>query len=178
MMRAASHVLAAFLWLVLFGALWRVTPFDIIAPHVALLVALYLGASVRGQVWESTAASLVIGYLHDVIDGGPRFLGAFVLATVCLLARVATARLLVRGATFIMVFSWIGALAAVALTWLMRVSVGDAAPSFAHEVPAALGSTVLTALMAPVVFRMGRWIDARFARTQREREALRDGYLT
>jgi cell shape-determining protein MreD len=141
MMRAASHVVAAFLWLVLLGALWRVTPFDIVAPQVALLVALYLGASVRGQVWEATAASLVIGYLHDVIDGGPRFLGAFVLGAVCFLARLATARLLVRGATFIMVFTWIGAVAAVALTWLLRVVVGDAAPSWEHEVPAALGSS-------------------------------------
>jgi hypothetical protein len=32
--------------------------------------------------------------------------------------------------------------------------------------------------VAPLVFRLGRWIDARFARTEREREALREGYLT
>jgi hypothetical protein len=176
-MRAAAHVLAAFLLIVLTGALWRVVPADVVAPQVGLLVALYLGASVRGQVWEATAAALAVGYLHDIVDGGPRGLFAFVLGAVCLLARVATARLLVRGTVFIMVFTWSGAAVAVVLTWVLRAALGGAV-RVVDELPAALGSTVVTALAAPLVFRIGRVIDARFARTQREREALREGYLT
>ena len=176
-MRAATHVVAAFLLSVLAGAFWRVMPFDVVAPQVALLVALYLGASVRGQTWEATAAALAIGYLHDIVEGGPRGLAAFVLGAVCLLARLATARLLVRGTVFIMVFSWSGAVVAAVMTWIVRAA-GGGTVRLADELPAAFGATVLTALVAPVVFRVGRTIDARFARTQREREALREGYLT
>ena len=40
------------------------------------------------------------------------------------------------------------------------------------------GSAALTGVVAPFVFRMCRAVDARFARTEREREALREGYLT
>lgn len=176
-MRIIALMTAAFLLVVFVGAAWRVTPFDVVTPDVALLVALYLGASVRGQAWEVTVAALCIGYLADVVGGLPRGLGAFVLGATCLLARAATARLLVRGTIFTTVFCLIGALAAAALTFALRASFGQLG-RLAIEVPAALGSALLTALLAPMVFRICRWIDARFARTAREREALRDGYLS
>ena len=175
-MRVIAHMTAAFLLVVVVAALWRLTPFDVVTPDVALLVALYLGASVRGQAWEVTIAALCIGYLADVVGGAPRGLGAFVLGATCLLARVATARLLVRGTVFTTVFCLVGALFAAALTFGLRAGFG-ALGRLAIELPAALGSSLLTAFFAPLVFRICRWIDARFARTAREREALREGYL-
>jgi rod shape-determining protein MreD len=176
-MRILTHIAAAFLLLVLLGGLWRIMPFDVITPDLALLVALYLGASVRGHVWEATAAALVIGYLGDVLAVAPRGLGAFVLGAICLLARLATARLLVRGTIFTAVFCLIGALAASALAFIVRASFGELGP-IDRELPAAFGSVLLTAALGPAVFRVCRWIDARFARTARERQALREGYLS
>jgi rod shape-determining protein MreD len=175
-MRVIAHMTAAFLLVVFFGAAWRVTPFDVVTPDVALLVALYLGASVRGQAWEVTVAALCIGYLADVVGGAPRGLSAFVLGASCLLARLVTARLLLRGTLFTVSFCLSFALTAAALTIGLRAIFGSLG-RLAVEIPAALGSALVTALLAPLVFRFCRGIDARFARTAREREALREGYL-
>jgi rod shape-determining protein MreD len=177
-MRTVTHVLFAFALTVVAGSVWRVAPFDVAAPDLAVLVALYLGASVRGHAWEATLAALLIGYLADVVGGAPRGLGALVLGSTCLLARLATARLLVRGTIFTAVFSWLGALFASAATLLARAAYGARAGDLDRELAAALGATVLTAVLAPLVFRACRGIDARYARTAREREALREGYLT
>ena len=174
-MRVVAHITAAFLLVVFVAAAWRVTPFAVIIPDVALLVALYLGASVRGQAWEVTVAALVIGYLADIVGGAPRGLGAFILGTACLLARLATGRLLVRGTIFTIVFCMLGAFAAAALSFGVRALFGELG-RLAIELPAALGSALLTAFLAPTVFRTCRWIDARFARTARERQALREGF--
>jgi rod shape-determining protein MreD len=174
-MRVIAHIGAAFLLVALFGAAWRVTPFDVVTPDVALLVALYLGASVRGHAWEVTSAALVIGYLGDIVGGAPRGLGAFVVGACCLLARLATARLLVRGTIFSAVFCFVGAIVAAALTFGLRAAFGELG-RLGVEIPAAIFSALLTGAFAPATFKLCRWIDARFARTAREREALREGY--
>jgi rod shape-determining protein MreD len=176
--RVLAHIAAAFALLILIGGTWRVLPFDIIAPTPALVVAVFLGASVRGRLWESTLAALLIGYLDDVLAGAPRGLAAFVLGTTCLLTRLATARLLVRGSVFISVFTFVAAITAAALTLAVRAAFGVPGPPLELEVMNVVGSSFLTALVAPPIFRLCRGIDARFARTEREREALREGFLS
>ncbi len=178
MMRIFAHIGVCFVLLLGVGALWRVTPFEVVAPNVALLFALYLGVSGRSTLWEATVAVLAIGYLHDVLAGAPRGLASLVLGVLCILARVVTARLLVRGAVFVAVVAFLGALAAAVLTLLVEIAFDAAVAPFAAEVVAAVGSAALTALVAPAGFRLCRSVDALFARTQREREALREGYLT
>jgi rod shape-determining protein MreD len=177
-MRILTHIAVAFVLLVIVGAVWRVTPFEVVAPDVALLAALYLGVSIRSPLWEATVAVLAIGYVHDVLAGAPRGLGALVLGAVCILARVVTARLLVRGVVFISVLAFVATIAAAVLTLLVEVLFDAAVAPLGAELVAILGSAVLTALIAPAGFRLCRAVDARFARTQREREALREGYLT
>jgi rod shape-determining protein MreD len=176
--RILAHIGCCFLLLILVGALWRVTPFEVVVPDVALLFALYLGVSGRSTLWEATFAVLVIGYVHDVLAGAPRGLDSLVLGTMCILARVVTARLLVRGAAFVAVVGFVGAVAAGVLGLLVEVAFDAPVAPFGAEVVAVLGSAALTALVAPAGFRLCRAIDARFARTQREREALREGYMT
>jgi rod shape-determining protein MreD len=177
-LRILAHIAAAFLLVALCGGVWRIFPFDVVAPDPALVIAVFLGASARGRVWECTVAALVIGYLGDVLGGGPRGLGAFVLGSTCLLARLATGRLLVRGSLFVAVFTFGAAVAAATLTLAARAAFGGASGPLDREVVSVVGSAFLTALIAPAIFRLGRGIDARFARTEREREALRDGFLT
>ncbi len=177
-MRILFHIGAAFLLLVVTGGLWRILPFDVVAPDLALIVAVYLGASLRGRAWECTIAALTIGYIDDVLSGTPRGLYAFVLGATCLVTRLATARLLVRGGIFTAIFVFVASVAAAALTLVARAAFGRGASPLSLEVMSIVGSAFLTALVAPAVFRLCRWIDARFARTEREREALRDGFLT
>ncbi|HKA87871.1 MAG TPA: rod shape-determining protein MreD [Haliangiales bacterium] len=176
-MRVAVHVLLAFLWTVLLGALWRLTPFELAAPDVALLYALFLGASSRGKVWEATLGAIVIGYLADVVGGAPPGLGAFVLGLLCVLVRMLSSRLLLRGALLTAVLSFVAAAAAGVATWAIRAAGGVGVGPLSRELAVALGSALLTAFLSPIVFRASRGVDARFARTQREREALREGYL-
>lgn len=176
-MRLGAHIGSCFVLLVLVGALWRITPFEVIAPDFALLFAVYLGITPRSSIGEAVAAALACGYLHDVLAGAPRGLGSFVLGAMCVLARLVTARLLVRGGLFVAVFSFVAAGLAAVILLLVRLPLDAPIGSASAELVAALGSSALTALVAPAVFRLCRTIDARFARTQREREALREGFL-
>jgi rod shape-determining protein MreD len=177
-LRILAQVAAYFVLAVLLGALWRITPFEVVAPDVALLFVLYIGiTAARATLPEATFAALVIGYLHDVLAGAPRGAGAIVLGAVCILCRLATARLLVRGRLFIGGFAFVGSLAAALGTVFVRVTFDAPVGGFGAELITALEAAAMTALFAPPVLRLCRWIDAKLARTQREREALREGYL-
>jgi len=177
-MRILAHIATYFLLAVVVGAVWRVTPFEVVAPDVALLFALYLGiTSGRSSLLEATIAANMIGYLHDVLAGVPRGLGAVVLGAMCILSRFSTARLLVRGGFFIAGFAFVFSIAASLAMIALRVYLEAPVGAFASELVTAIGTGVLTAIVAPPVLRLCRFIDAKFARTQREREAIRDGYL-
>ena len=116
MMRIVVHVGCSFVLTVLLGALWRLTPFEMIVPNLPLLYALYLGASSRNPIWEAAAAAIVIGYLGDVVTGAPRGVGAFALGTVCILTRLVSIRLLFRGWLLVAVLSFVAAAVAGLLT--------------------------------------------------------------
>jgi rod shape-determining protein MreD len=176
-MRVLLHIVSAFLLIVLTGGVWRVLPFDVVAPDLGLVVAVYLGASLRGQAWEHTMAAMTIGYLADVVVGAPRGLGALVLGCACLLTRLGTARFLVRGSLFTGVFVFAAGIVSGSLTLLLRAAFGATGAPLSLEVMSVVGSAFLTAVLAPGVFRICRAIDGRFARTEREREALREGFL-
>jgi len=177
-MRVLAQTVAYFFVAVLLGALWRVTPFEVVAPDIALLFVLYLGVTAaRATLPEVTFAAILIGYLHDVLAGAPRGEGAIVLGAVCILCRISTARLLVRGRLFVAGFAFVGSLAAALVGAFVRVTFDESVGRFLPELLTAVEVAALTAIFAPPVLRICRWIDAKLARTQREREALREGYL-
>jgi len=177
-MRILSLLAAYFVVAVLVGALWRVTPFEVAAPDVALVFALYLGITGgRATLWEATVAALMVGYVHDVLAGAPRGLGSLILGGMCILVRFATARLLVRGTGFIAGFAFVGSLIASAAVAAVRISFDAPTFGIGRELVTALGTAALTAAAAPPILKLCRFIDSRFARTQREREALREGLL-
>lgn len=177
-MRVLLQIAAYFAVAVVVGALWRATPFEVVAPDIALLFALYLGITAgRSTIWEATLAALMIGYVHDVLAGAPRGLGSLVLGAMCIMTRFTTARLLVRGTFFISGFAFVGSVLASAAIVIVRISFDAPLGGPAREIVTALGTAALTALAASPVLRLLRYIDARLARTQRERQALREGYL-
>ncbi len=169
-------MLGAFVFIALTGALWRVTPFEIIIPDVGLVFALYFGVTARGKAVEAVIAAMIVGYLADVLADAPRGLHATVFGTICLLGRLAASRLLLRGSLIVGVFTLVWSAAAGLAIVALRTGYGEAGP-WQRELLAAAGSALCTAVVAPLIFRFCRRLDGRFARTSREREAAREGWV-
>jgi hypothetical protein len=177
-MRLASHIGVAYVILVITGAVWPVLPFQVVAPNIAIVFAAYLGITARGRITDPTIAALMIGWLADLLTGTPRGLTATICGVTCILSRVTTTRLLVRGWVFIASLAGVSALLAYVLTIAIRAYFSPHMPfAIARHAIVAVGSAFLTAVVAPGIFRLCRSVDSRFARTEREREAVREGYL-
>jgi rod shape-determining protein MreD len=177
--RTTAHVLLGFLWIVFLSAIWRVTPFAVIAPDVTVLIALYLGlTAARSSLPPAVLGAILLGWLADVVLGSPRGIGALAAGVTCFACRALTGRLLLRGATLLALFAFLGALLSQLVMVLVKSYLGAEGTTVGRQATVMLGSALMTGAIAPLVFRMCRAVDAKFARTEREREALREGYLT
>ncbi|MFH0902286.1 MAG: hypothetical protein V2A73_16770 [Pseudomonadota bacterium] len=177
-MRLAVQIVLAYLLMVFFGALWLVVPHPYsMAPLVPVIYALYLGAGARERLPIATFGAAIIGYLGDLLSSSPRGLMAFVCVVICIAGRGISSRLLLRGRLFVAVLGFVSSLVALGLVLLIRVCFGLPFGNLVGWSWAAIGSAVTTALLSPLVFRLCRSLDSVFARTQREREAIREGYL-
>jgi hypothetical protein len=182
-MRIAAHVVIAYLLLVVTGAIWRITPFDVIAPDITLVFAVYLGMSGRSMLAQSTAGIVIVGWLADLLGGAPRGLSSVVMGVVCILCRLASSRLLLRGRLYIATFCLIAAVGANLLILGVRAYFsgsggGHLVGDVGDELIVIFGGALVTAALSPLLFKLCRLVDARFARTEREREAVKEGYLS
>ncbi len=196
-MRVAAQVLLAYALMVVCGAIWHRIA-DVLEPVLRLhhaipdLVALssvYLGLTARQQLVPATCGAVIIGYLGDLLLGTPRGTQALVAGVVCLFGHVIHRRLIVRGLLRTAILGAFAGLAAGLLGMLTRAYAGhlptalaatdsataSAAGSLIGQLGVLVWAALLTGLAGPVVFRLCRRLDARFARTQREREAAREG---
>jgi hypothetical protein len=73
-------------------------------------------------------------------------------------------------------FSFVTGLLAGLLVLILRAYVG-ALPTVGSELGPLLVSAGFTAALGPLVLRLCRLIDARFARTRRERDAALEGII-
>jgi len=176
-MRRVALVLLGYVLVVLLGPLWRITPFEVVVPNLALIMAAYLGITARESMAGATAAAVAIGYVSDLLGGSPIGLSMFLAGVGCIGARLVTARLLVRGRGFIFVLLASMSLVAAGLSYFLRAYHGAGRSPLANELLIALGCALVTGTLAVPVFRFCRMVDARFARTEREREAVREGFL-
>jgi cell shape-determining protein MreD len=176
-MRRAALVLLGYLLLIVLGAAWRITPFEVTVPNLSLIMAAYFGITAREHIAGATLAAIVVGYLSDLVGGSPLGLSALIAGVGCMGARLVTARLLVRGRGFIFVLLSSMSLVAAGLSYGLRAYHGAGRAPLANEALIALGCAVVTGVLALPVFRLCRSVDARFARTEREREAVREGFL-
>src|SRR5262249_31304016 len=110
----------------------------------------------------------------DLLLGTPRGLQAVVAGIICVLGHLIHRRLLLRGRVVTMLLA--------AFTGLCAGLVGTPIRWFAGHLPdggdaigAMVQAALVTGLIGPLVFRLCRAVDARFARTHREREAAREG---
>jgi cell shape-determining protein MreD len=174
--RVAFQVLLAYALLLVLGALWRKLPIAA-APDLAALFAVYLGLTARTQLAPSTAAAIVCGYLGDLLMGTPRGLLALSSGLLCASAFLIHRRLLVRGRLLVMVLSALTGMAAGLIQIAARAWLGLPLGTPGAELITLLWSGLMTGLAGPLVFRLCRLLDARFARTDREREAALAGVI-
>jgi len=170
-MRIAAHVFLAYALVLVLAAVWRQLPIARAAPDVVALVAVYLGLTARSRLAPPTAGAVVLGYLGDLLIGTPTGLLSLTAGLVCIVGHLVHRRLLVRGTLFTMAFSFFAGLFAGLVVLVIRLGSGGLPGSTWSELFALFFSAVLTGLVGPVVFRLCRIIDARFARTRRERDA-------
>ncbi len=179
-MRTATLVLIAYAILVIVGATWWHLPGPLpeLRPEIAAILAAYLGLTARQSIAAAVGASIVAGYLADLIGGTPVGLYSLVSGMVCILAHLAQRRILVRGFGVTLGFSLFVGLTSALLVLLVRlINFQPHAPLFT-ELLRMLGAGVATAAVGPMMLRLFRRVDAAFARTHREKDAALEGIIT
>jgi rod shape-determining protein MreD len=174
-MRIIAQVFLAYGLVLLVGALWRLVPIDRAVPDLVALSAIYLGLTARERVAPAVLGAVVAGYLGDLLLGTPRGLSATAAGVVCLLGHLVQGRLIVRGRFFVLVFALFVGLASALVVLGLRAASGLETGRPADEAGGILASVLVSGLAGPIVFSLARRVDARFARTQRERDAALEG---
>ena len=177
-MRTATIVLVAYLLCVILGACWRLVPISFLrdaVPDLGAVTAAYLGLTARRTVAPAVGGSIVLGYLVDLISGSPPGLIALVLGLTGLVARTVQQRILVRGTAMTIGFSAFVGLVASMLQLIVRWLNHMPRAHLALELQHIALSTIATAALGPLAWRLFRRSDAAFARTARERDAALEG---
>lgn len=177
-MRTATLIIVAYLMCVIVAAIWRLLPLDIAMhaiPDIGALTAAYLGLTSRKTLAPAVGGAVVIGYLVDVISGGPSGLNALALGFTGLVARAVQQRILVRGFAMTLGFSAFVAVVASIINLMIRGLYRVPGASMGVELQHLALGAVATALIGPLVWRAFRRVDAAFARTHRERDAALEG---
>ncbi len=172
-MRIAAQVFLGYALVLVFTSALHLLPLGRGMPDVVALMAMYLGLTARQRLAPATLGAVLIGYLADLLVGTPPGLLSFVAGVTCITGRGIHRGLIVRGWRVTIGISFSAGLFAGILTLMIRMSEG-LTPGGA-ELGVLLWSAFLTGLLGPFVFRLCRMVDARFARTYREREAAIEG---
>ncbi len=175
-MRIAAQVMLAYGVLLMLSALWRFVPLSA-RPDAVALFAVYLGLTARLQLAPAAFGAFAIGYLGDLLMGTPRGLLAVDAVLVCLFGHLIHRRLIVRGRLFTVIFSAAVAAISAAILMVLRVYVGSGLYPPGEEFAVLGSAALLSGLVGPVLFRLARSVDARFARTHRERTAALEGLI-
>lgn len=177
-MRALARIGVCYLLLLLTSSLWRVLPFEVVAPQVAFLFATYAGMVAGERLPQVMFSVVAVGYLADLFSGAPKGMAAFVSGLVYVVARIVSSRFLVRGRGFTILFCFAMTIVGVLLVLVVRSYHGVPALGFWSQCAVTLGTGLVSAVLAPVYFAAFRAADTRFARTQRERDTLKAGYIS
>jgi rod shape-determining protein MreD len=170
-MRIAALVLFGYFSVLILSAVWRLMPVDT-SPDVVALIAVYLGLTSRERVAPGMLGAVLIGYLADLLMGTPRGMLALNAAIICLVGHFIRSTFVVRGRKVTILITGItGLVSAIVVTIMARFGGSYAG----LDVVGILLSGLFTGLVGPAVFFLCRFIDSRFARTYRERDARLEG---
>ncbi len=133
------------------ATLQSIVPFRVLVPELGLLVVLYAGLGSSGSLSGACTVAFLLGYVTDLLAGAPKGLFAMVFVLLCIGAKAASLRLLLRGTVLQAGFAFLASLAGGLLTVLLRSKIegGTLAPLAIAPLQAAM-----TALLAPVLFSL------------------------
>lgn len=182
-MRVTAQVFLGYALLLVLGALWRLLPLETAMPNVVALVAVYLGLTARPvvvgplslRIAPPTLGAVILGYLGDLLMGTPKGVLALTAGVVCVLGHLVHSALIVRGRLFTIVFSAVTGLVGALVMLLIRASAGLVTGGAGLELWMLVSTALVTGFVGPLVFSLCRRVDARFARTHRERDQTLGG---
>jgi hypothetical protein len=132
---------------------------------LALPIVVYLG--LHGGNVEGAVGAVAVGYVVDLMTGGPKGLMTFLAVVLFLCSRLVGAALSVQGKIGFAVLSAVGTLlyGLAALLFTRAVSPDESAPSFSL-LGRLLVEALLTGLCAPLVMVAMRWLERLYVREE------------
>ena len=156
-MRSVVLVLLGFGLLVVETAFATLVPMHSYAPNLLLPIAIFLGVAPEMPIARGATVCFVLGYLLDSFTGNLMGLQTLALVASFLVARGAGLRLFPQGPAFQILLTLVMAVATGVSTLALR---GLFERAFTFELleyaDTLIGSAVVTALFAPLVFALAR----------------------
>lgn len=157
-MQSAAIILFGFLLLVAQSTFAHFVPWDMAVPNASLAVVLYMGLH-DYNVSKGVLISFALGYLMDVFAGSPMGLFTFVTVAVFLISRVAALRLFLQGWIFEIILTFFLCLVASGLVLFVRALFDQDFVSLLTHLKIVVSRALVTALVAPFVFRSMAWLE-------------------
>jgi len=130
------------------------------APYLGLPLVFALGTAPGVRLLRGAATAFVLGYLYDLFTGNPLGLHTFVFVVGYLAAWLVAYLLTFRGIAFEMILTFVLTVLLGGLLELIRgFTPGGMAWSGVTLTIALFASGLATALVAPILFAVVRWID-------------------
>jgi hypothetical protein len=164
-MRPVSAFLVALVLASLQATVLRYVGGGALSLALALPVVVYLGLH-AGNV-DGAVGAAAVGYVVDLMAGGPKGLMTFLAVVLFLLSRLVGAALAVQGRIGFALLTFFGTLlyGLAALLLMAAVSPGDSAPGWGL-VGRLLAEAAATAVVSPLVLALMKWVDALFVREE------------
>ena len=159
-------ILVAFAMLLVQSVFTRVLAPYPFSPYLGLPFVFALGLAPGARLLRGASTAFAIGYLYDLFTGNPLGLHTFVFVIGFLTARLVGYLLSFRGVPFEMVLTFALTLSLSGLLEAIRaftpggLSWGGLTLTFA-----LVASALATALLAPILFAVVRWVDPEAERT-------------
>ena len=147
------------------AALLRYLGGGVVSLALALPIVVYLG--LHGGNVEGAVGAVAVGYVVDLMAGGPKGLMTFLAVALFLCSRLAGAALSIQGKIGFAVLSFAGTFVygAAALLLTRVVSPVESAPSFSL-LGRILVEALLTGLISPVVLVAMRRVEGLYVREE------------
>ena len=137
-------------------------PVVALVPDVVLVLVLYLGVTPHRAATSGAVVALLLGYVMDLTAAAPKGLFGLTYVAFFYLGRLAQSRFLTTTRLFEILFALVAGLLSGIVTLFVRAL---AAPHVGlRGFGTVLFQAVATAIVAPVIFSLGRFVDRRTSR--------------
>ena len=157
-MQSFTIVVFGFFLLIVQSTLTHLLPWDMFVPNLPLMIMLYMGLY-NYNAGKGAIISFCIGYMMDVFAGSPMGLFTFIAVAVFLFSRLAALQLFLQGWFFEIILAFLLTCIASGLILLLRALFDKDFGSLLLHVKVVVSRAVATAMIAPFIFRLMKWIE-------------------